>query len=84
MANFTVRNISKPDYAELQRDARENRTSVNAQILKLIADKAEMNRRRREAGRIILKLRKGRREIARQYPNQPDSADLIREDRDSR
>jgi len=84
MANLTVRNIPEKDYAELQQDAKQNRRSINAEILRLLADKAGMNRRRRHAARVMKRIDKIREEIARKYPNQPDSVDLIREDRDSR
>lgn len=84
MPNLTVRRIPKQDYAELQQEARRNRRSLNTEIVKLLSDQAEMNRRRRQAAKVIRELRKVREEIARQYPHQPDSADLIREDRDSR
>ncbi|MGD0459341.1 MAG: hypothetical protein ABSC21_16535 [Terriglobia bacterium] len=84
MANLTVRNIPEKDCAELQQDAKQNRRSINAEILRLLADKAGMNRRRRHAARVMKRIDKIREEIARKYPNQPDSVDLIREDRDSR
>jgi plasmid stability protein len=84
MANLTVRNIPEKDYAELQQDAKQNRRSINAEILCLLADKAEMNRRRRHAAKAMKRIDRIREEIARKYPNQPDSVDLIREDRDSR
>ena len=58
--------------------------SVNAEVLKMISERVEMNRRRRQAAKVIQKLRKEREHIAREYPHQPDSADLVREDRDSR
>jgi hypothetical protein len=84
MADFTVRNIPAKDYAEVRLDARQKRHSINAEILSLLAEKAEMNRRRRHALRAMKRIAKIREEIARKYPNQPDSVDLIREDRDSR
>ena len=84
MANLMVRNIPEKDYAELQQDARQNRRSINAEILRLLADQAAMNRRRRHAAKVMKRIAKMREEIAREYPNQPDSVDLIREDRDSR
>ena len=84
MANLTVRNIPEKDYAELQQDAKQGRRSINAEILSLLADKAAMNRRRRHAAKVMKRIAKMREEIAREYPNQPDSVDLIREDRDSR
>jgi len=83
MANFTVRNIPDKDYAELQLDARQNRRSVNAEILSLFADKAEMNRRRRHAARAMKRVDKLWKRIGHKYPNQPDSTALIREDRDN-
>lgn len=57
---------------------------MNAEILKLLSDKAEMNRRRRRAAKVLIKLDRIREEIAREHPNQADSVDLIREDRDGR
>jgi len=84
MPNLTVRNIPKEVYAVLRQDAKRNRRSLNAEILAMLSDKAEMARRRAEAAKVIPELRKIREEIARKYPNQPDSVDLIREDRDSR
>ena len=83
MANFTVRNIPEKDYAELQLDARQNRHSINAEILSLFADKAEMNRRRRHAAKAMKRIDKLWKRIGRKYPNQPDSTALIREDRDN-
>jgi hypothetical protein len=84
MPNLTVRNIPESDYTELQRDAKHKRRNINAEILKLLADKAEMNHCRRHAAKVMKRIDKIREEIARRYPNQPDSVDLIREDRDTR
>jgi hypothetical protein len=84
MPNVMVRNIPEKDYAELQQDAKRNRRSINAQILSLLADNAAMNRRRRHAAKVMKQIAKMREEIFREYPNQPDSVELIREDRDSR
>ncbi|MGD0222674.1 MAG: hypothetical protein ABSF71_10070 [Terriglobia bacterium] len=83
MANFTIRNIPDKHYAELRRDARQNRRSINAEILSLVADRAEMNRRRRHAVEAMKRIDKIREEMFKKYPNQPDSVDLIREDRDN-
>ena len=44
MPNVMVRNIPERDYVELQKDAKQNRRSMNAEILSLLADKAAMNR----------------------------------------
>lgn len=83
MPNLTVRNIPKGTYAELQVEARRNQRSMNAEILKLLADKVEMGRRRRQAAKVLARLGQIRDDIAHEHPNQPDSVDLIREDRDS-
>lgn len=84
MPNLTVRRIPKDTYAVLRRDAKRHGRSLNAEILAMLADKADMARRRASAAKALEELAKLREEIAREYPNQPDSADLIREDRDSR
>ena len=84
MANLTVRNIPEKDYAELQQDAKQNRRSINAEVLRLLADKAAMNRRRRHAAKAMKRIDKLWKRIGHKYPNQPDSVDLIREDRDGR
>lgn len=84
MPNVTVRRIPKDVYAGLKRDAKRRRRSLNAEILALFADKAEMTRRRARAAKAMAEIDRIREEIARKYPNQPDSAELIREDRDSR
>ena len=83
MANLTVRNIPEKDYVELQQDAKQNRRSINAEILSLLADKAEMNRRRWHAAKAMKRIDKLWERIGPRYPNQPDSTALIREDRDN-
>ncbi len=50
----------------------------------MLSDKADMARGRRRAAKALKELDKLREEIALKYPNQPDSVELIREDRDSR
>ena len=84
MANLTVRNIPEKDYAELQQDAKQNRRSINAEILRLLADKAAMNRRRRRMARAIRKLDRLREDVSKKYPVNYEMWELIREDRNSR
>jgi plasmid stability protein len=84
MPNITVRNIPEADYSVLRRDAKRHGRSLNAEFLAMLADKKDMARRRAGAARAMKRIDKIREEIARKYPNQPDSVDLIREDRDSR
>jgi plasmid stability protein len=84
MPSLTVRNIPKGDYAALKADAKRNRRSMNAEILAMFADKANMAQRRASAAKAMKELDKLRDKVSRKYPNQPDSVDLIREDRDGR
>lgn len=84
MPNTVVRNIPEDDYAVLRREARERKSSVNSEILDAIRRKADELKQRRRAARAMARIDKLRAKIAKLYPNQPDSVDLIREDRDSR
>jgi hypothetical protein len=84
MPNTTVRNIPKSHYALLRQEARQRRSSINAEILDAIRNKAEELVRRKRAARAMARIDRLRAGVAKKYPNQPDSVDLIREDRDSR
>jgi plasmid stability protein len=84
MPNVMVRNIPERDYAELQQDAKQNRRSINAEILSLLADKAAMNRRRRRMKRAIRKLDRLREEVSKKYPANYEMLELIREEREGR
>jgi plasmid stability protein len=84
MANLTLRNIPGDTYASLRREARQNGRSVNAEILQILSDRAELNRRRKRAAKVLAKLDRIRQEVARESPNQPDSVEWIREDRERR
>jgi len=79
--SLTVRNIPKKEYAALRKDAERSGRSLNSELLAIIHERSETHRRRRAAMRRIDELRE---EIARRFPNQTSSVDLIREDRDSR
>jgi len=50
----------------------------------ILADEDGWERRRLAIAETLPKLRRLREEIARKYPNAPDSVTLLREDRDSR
>jgi len=84
MPNLTVRGIPKGTYKRLKESARRNHRSLNAEILAVLADEDGWTRRRLQIAAVIPELDKARAELARKYPNAPDSVDLIREDRDSR
>jgi uncharacterized protein (DUF1778 family) len=84
MPMITVRNIPEDQYDLLQREARRHRTSINSEILDAIRNKAEELKRRRRATRAMVKIDKLRAEIAREFPRQTDSVELIRESRNDR
>lgn len=81
MPNLTVRNIPKEVYALLKKEAKRQNRSLNAEVLAILADKAEMARRRANAAKAMAEIDRIREEIAEKYPNQPDSVELLREDR---
>jgi len=84
MANLTVRGIPEDIYKELRKDAERLGRSLNAEILALMRDRAEAVRRCRRAAKAMRELDRMREELARKYPNAPDSVEIIREIRDTR
>jgi plasmid stability protein len=84
MPNLMVRNIPKQDDSELQQEAAENQRSINAEVLRTIAERAETRRQRKRADRAMRELDKLQEEISRKYPDAPESVELIREIRDAR
>lgn len=84
MPDLTVRNIPKDLYRSLQRSAKRNRRSLNDEILALLSDEDARVRRRWELAEVIPELARAREEIARKYPDLPDSIEMIREDRETR
>lgn len=84
MPNLTVRKIPKDIYRRLKESARRNHRSLNAEILAVLADEDGWKLRRLQIAAVMPELDKARAELAKKYPNAPDSVELIREDRDSR
>ena len=84
MANLSIRDIPKAVHEALRKSARKHHRSLNGEILEILEYHAERERGRQRLKRIMPELRRMREEIARKYPNAPDSVELIREDRDSR
>jgi len=83
MPSLTVRNIPEADYSVLRRDAKRHGRSLNAELLAMLADKKDMARRRASAARAMKRIDKLWERVGKKYPTQPDSAALIREDRDN-
>ncbi|HTS71207.1 MAG TPA: hypothetical protein VMO17_19695 [Terriglobia bacterium] len=50
----------------------------------MLADEDQWEIRRREIAKVLPKLRRLRAQVAREFPNAPDSLAIIREDRDNR
>ncbi len=84
MANLTVRNVPKDVHKVLRENAKKHHRSLNGEILDILAKEVDLQRRRRGADRAMRELDRMREEMARKYPSQPDSVELIRQDRDSR
>lgn len=84
MPNLTVRNIPREVYARLRKRAKTHARSLNAEILAILTDEEGWALRQAEIQATLPELDRARAELARKYPNAPDSVELIREDRDSR
>ena len=84
MATLSVRGIPKAVHETLRKRAQLHHRSLNGELLEILTDHAERERRRQQLKWVIPRLRQLRQRIAREYPNAPDSVQLIREDRDSR
>lgn len=77
MANLIVRNITENLRAFLRRSAKRNNRTLNAEVIAILEQ-------RKRTDTAIVSLNRLRKEIARKYPHQTDSVELIREVRDSR
>jgi plasmid stability protein len=84
MPNVIVRNIPRETYKRMRARAKNLGRSLNAEILGILAEKDSWEIRRREIAKVLPEIRRVREEIAREFPDAPDSVTLIREDRDSR
>jgi plasmid stability protein/predicted RNA binding protein YcfA (HicA-like mRNA interferase family) len=84
MANLTVRDIPKAVHEALRKSAKKHHRSLNGEILEMLTYHAQRERHRQEAERMQPELDRLREELARKYPNAPDSVQIIREGRDSR
>jgi len=84
MPNVMVRNIPRETYKRMRARAKNLGRSLNAEILDILAEKDSWEIRRREIAKVLPEIRRVREEIAREFPDAPDSVTLIREDRDSR
>jgi antitoxin FitA len=82
--NLTLRRVPDDVHKALRHEADEHGRSLNAEILAILSEEAQQVRQRRNLGKVISRINRLREEVAMRYPNQPDSADLIREIRESR
>ena len=84
MPTLSVRGIPEAVHKNLRKRAKLHHRSLNGELLEILTDHAERERRRQQLKWVIPRLRRLRARIAREYPNALDSVQLIREDRDSR
>lgn len=84
MANVTLRDVSAGVYEALRASAQKHYRSLNGELLHIFTYYAHRERGWQEFERERPERERLRTEIARKYPNAPDSVELIREDRDSR
>jgi plasmid stability protein len=84
MASYTVRNIPEETYKRLQKSARQNRRSLNSELLVVSGNEAQQAQRRRRMARAMRKLDRLREEVSKKYPVSYEMWELIREDRDTR
>lgn len=76
--DITVKNIPVPVYRVIKREAKKNRRSLNAEIIRALETEAtEVERRRQLSG-----LRKELERFVAALPPLDDSAPLIRQDRE--
>ncbi len=80
MANMTIKNVPAAVYRELKAAAARQGRSLNSHVIRLLADSAEESARRRRMRETWEEYRK----FVETLPPMSDSAELIREDRDSR
>jgi hypothetical protein len=84
MANVTLRDVPVRVHEALRASAKKHYRSLNGELLHILAYYAHRERGWQEFERKRPEWERLQREIARKYPNGPDSVELIREDRDSR
>jgi plasmid stability protein len=82
--NLTLRRVPDDVHKALRHEADEHGRSLNAEILAILSEEAQQVRQRRNLGKVISRINGLREEVARRYPNQPDSVEVSREDRDSK
>jgi len=79
MATLHVRNVPEPTYEALRAKAAERRTSISAEVVRLLERGLRTDRLR--VGEILADI-EAKRPVAR--PGAPSAAELIRRDRDER
>ncbi|MGO8815308.1 MAG: FitA-like ribbon-helix-helix domain-containing protein [Terriglobia bacterium] len=84
MPNLTLRKIPKEIYQRLRQSAKSHQRSLNSEILAILSDEDGWSRRRLSIAAVLPELEAARKELAKKYPHLVDSAELIREDRDTR
>jgi hypothetical protein len=84
MPSLTVRDIPRDVMQQLRRVAKEERRSVNAQVLLWLQQAGRQSLSLQERTRVVSRIRALRKAIFRRRGLGPDSAEMIRQMRDER
>jgi len=84
MASVVVRNIPEETYRQLRERARQNKRSLNAELLTVLGKETRQAQRRRRVARAIRKLDHLREDVSKKYPVNYEMWELTREDREGR
>ena len=76
--NVTLKNVPEPVYEVMKREAKRNRRSLNAELIRALEEKVADADRRSKLKHLIEKVDR----FAASLPPMPDSAPLIRRERE--
>jgi hypothetical protein len=76
--NVTLKNVPEPVYEVMKREAKRNGRSLNAELIRALEDKVAEAKRRQRIGGLLEKVKRFRASL----PPMPDSAPIIRRERD--
>jgi len=76
--DITVKNIPEPVYRVIKREAKKNKRSLNAEIIRALETESAEAERRRQLGNVRKELER----FAATLPPLDDSTPLIRQDRE--
>ena len=78
--NVTLKNVPEPVYKTMKQEAKRNRRSLNAELIRAIEEKAAEAERRNNLKHLMTKVER----FVSGLPPLPDSTPLIRAERERR